>query len=511
MYLTSFSYLKIKNHPKLRLINDFIFIALVVYGQNLNNPAALFFILLPVVNSPNHSGKDASPLLVIALTFSLFIYIFRGSILSLSKEVNTIVYILVPAGLFLIVILFESYRTNMLRIDDRFNHTIDQYYENNLQVLEKPHRILKNITQIINAKSLISFKTHRLICFKVNEQRVVVIGSSQFVYNYRIIKLREYLTNLRKNKVIENHSIEIDGIPYNNNLSILVDGAQQSFIFVLLTDRGLHLFHQILRPVFNRVARILEFENALQQQKQLYLERLKNKTEFLDDAQMAMHFIKNKLSPITNFIAMSEDSDSLTGEEKSVAFEHFKKERDKIKNGLPLILEKAERLHESSIRLSDSVNHGIKKLIVVLRANLSTFFSEEIFEAKIDIETADQFSLILHIDSLELLFTNWISNMKNNNNGVVSVYITESKDVVEVGFVNNLTDGQKTGAKKFVDDFNSTEREEIINRIYASTGLRELKYLLRTMDLDHRLTTDGNTVEFSLYFRKDHESSNHRK
>ena len=73
LLLYIFIYFKLQNLSKLRIINDFLFICIIVYGKN---PFAIInytFIILPIINTINFSGDKQSGLVYIYTILSFYI------------------------------------------------------------------------------------------------------------------------------------------------------------------------------------------------------------------------------------------------------------------------------------------------------------------------------------------------------------------------------------------------------------------------------------------------------
>jgi hypothetical protein len=507
LYFTSFFFILNKDrYSKLRLLSDYLYIFLIIFGRDSTNVAALLIILLPVINSPNHSGRASSPFLVVLLTFSLFIYLIRNSTIFNSGTGYTAFYIITPFFLFFIIVLFQEFRTKLIRLNDRFNAAIDNYYENSIQFAEKPHKILRTITDLINSSKIISFKTKRLLCFKIVGEKMSIIGGTQFVFHYDIKDRQRFLLNLENNNIIKNWKITLDQLDCRYNFSFLTKTANASYVFLFVTSSDPSIFFcTMIKSVFFRMVKILSFENSLLSQKNKYLEKLKNKMEFIEDAQVAMHFIKNKLSPVVNFISISEDLDGIDTQKWDEAIAHFKKERLKIKTNIPLILEKAQRFHgnvDKPFSSADYKQEKAKKLFAIVRNNWNSYFSDDDIETNLNVEKVDLYRIEINEDLLEFLLTNWISNMQKYGHNVKRLIFQENLQDVIVTFENDFRENSRVEAERFVKDFNSDERNEIINRGGHTRGLRELKFFVRELNIPNTMSIERNLINFSLSFKK---------
>ena len=505
-FILYYFFLQQEKYSKPRLFFDYCLIFFIIYGKDSSNLAALLIILLPVINSPNHSGRSSSPFLVLFLTFILFVYLIRDSKIFTYGTLYVIVYIAIPFILFSIIVMFEFLRTKLIRLNDYFNKAIDEYYQNNMQFAEKPHKILRTINDLINNSRLIWFKTEKLICIRIVNGKMSIVGGTSFVFRYDIENRSSYLEQLRHKPFVKNWSIRIDKELSQNNISYLIKTPDVEYIFLLVSRTAPNSFSGFLMmPVFSRMVKILTFENSLSAQRNHYMEKLKNRMEFIEDAQVAMHFIKNKLSPIKNFISISEDLDNLPPESREEAFKHFQKERDKIKSNIPIILDKAQRFHgnvDKPFSLSDFKVEKAKKLVAIVRNSWNTWFSDDDIHTEIDTEQIDRYSVELNEDLLEYLLTNWISNIDRHGGKHKRLLFSETDEYLVVSFENGIKPTHMKEAEDFVHDFNSDDRNEIINRGGQSRGLRELKWFVRGLDIQNSMNITNSIIHFSLTFKK---------
>ncbi|MEQ8423340.1 MAG: hypothetical protein RIA63_01430 [Cyclobacteriaceae bacterium] len=237
--------------------------------------------------------------------------------------------------------------------------------------------------------------------------------------------------------------------------------------------------------------------------------KLQEKMEFIDDAQMAMHFIKNKLNPIANYVAMSDEFDS-GPPSKEIWLDHFIKEKNKSKTNIPLIIQKSEQFHkdvENLFSLSAYEQARVEKVIEILRRNWTADFLEEDIQVSIETGDTNNYTVVINEDLLEVLLTNWISNMRKYGSGLHTVVVSETDESIYIEFANNVENNCWGSAEKFVNDFNSDGKSEIIG-LGVSQGLRELRYLVKEMDINNDLFLADDLIIFKLIFPKQYEDSN---
>jgi hypothetical protein len=505
VYFVLFFYLKRKEYSIARLLNDFAYILFIIYGKDFHNPVALIFILLPLINSPNHSGKSSSPVTLTILSFALLIYLIRDSDYFKSEDINFIIYLIVPIVLILGIVLVEVYRSHKLRLKEQFHFKIENYYANTLKSIQKPYEILRDIVGIINDERISVFSIQLLMCFRIKEDRITLFRGSKFIFHYKLLNKESILEKLRTEGVAINESIEVEGNTYPHTIWYLIEANNAEYLYVLINDVFTpNHYRYLLQSMFARLTSILVLEDFLIDQKNRYLEKLKNKIEFMDDAQMSMHFIKNKLGPISNFVEICKDFENEVPD-RNTWTEHIVKEGRKAIINIPLIIEKAETFHknvEGIFSFTEYEQVPISKLVELLRSSWSAYFSDEDIEIQIKIEEVSAFTVEINDDLLEILFNNWISNMSKYHFNDYSLTISENRQSVIVVFRNNVSSNQIAKAIAFAHDFNSDERGEILKRSSISQGLRELRYLAKELELHTTIAVNENIIKFMILFPK---------
>lgn len=124
---------------KMRLLNDYVFIVFILYGKELsisNYP----FLLIPIFNSPNHSG-NRSPFLT---------YIFTIVSLIILLGNNFRIIYTIPLIFIFFIDLFEQFRSRILRFSNYLYDAIDNFSLQKLH-LKKSHLLYKEIIERLNS------------------------------------------------------------------------------------------------------------------------------------------------------------------------------------------------------------------------------------------------------------------------------------------------------------------------------------------------------------------------
>ena len=160
-----FVYIYLLKSPRIRLLNDLIFISFILLGKDPNKVIIFVFLLLPIVNSINFSGNKKSHLLYI---YIFIIYIALTCFYSHKYEPEFVVRNAFPiVSLFFLwcIDLYTSLRTKIRTFRESLNEIVDSFYLDK-ETIKKPHKIYTSLIEVIN-KNIQSNLVEELLCFIV--------------------------------------------------------------------------------------------------------------------------------------------------------------------------------------------------------------------------------------------------------------------------------------------------------------------------------------------------------
>lgn len=288
-------------YPKLRMTADFIYIVAMVYGKTLNSPLITLYLLLPVVNSPNHTGgkRGVSP-----YVYTLFAIAIVGNYVDAIKLMPLIV-------VFAIIGLFEYVGYRITRFNTYLANVLDEAYYNNIE-LNKTHYIYKHIIKAINTSSVLSrvIKLNDIYCLVLKSQNFYIVNTSSFVLKCEFDDKERLLGQLDKTAMLVDVEVKMDGRAIDNNICLKVRSKENLYLFILdFGDKEVKflttiLAEYILKVICVRIAKVLEIEHKINEMKKEYVEKYNSNAEYLESAANAMHFIKNKFSPFKTLIKL---------------------------------------------------------------------------------------------------------------------------------------------------------------------------------------------------------------
>ena len=515
LYLTL--YFLARQKHLLRLINDFLFLSIILLGKNITDPFLLVFLLFPIVNSINYSGIKRSPLLYVFTISSYIGLSYYYNKISVEKQIVSFFPLLTIIFLWFIE-FYTSFRFKIRYFREKLNEEVDSFYTIK-EGIKKPHKIYSGFISLINSrirKDLIA----DLYCFTIvsdPEERIVIINGSKFIWRYSFNQ-PGFINKIREKKYLLNIDINIDKQDCSYNLALLVVVEKVEYLFVFLTNKRIPLYYLLigffstLVPALTKMAKILLSEKRLQEIRQEELERLSLRSQYVTKATKTMHFIRNRLGPLNNLLRMLDEQKRVEPQMRDKFDLLLNSEKERARNELIEVIQRADYLLEKSnnpYNFTVTVPTSLERMYSILSRNLNIFFPGiEIRIAKGD--TSEKRYVKINPEGFEIFLTDWLNNIKKYYNGIIEVYFLVDPDSVIIEFTNNVfVDDSKVD--ELISSLNSSDRTEIMKR--TTHGLYLIKSSLEEMGIPYhaeKLSRDDDTyVRFNLKLDIiDHEDSN---
>lgn len=485
-----------KNYKgKVRLILDLAIIGVFLFEKNLSQTINYLPYIILLFNINSHSNKKSNIIFFIIL-FHISIYISNGF-----KFIKT--FHLIPF-LFYIFIFFVFIRKYFRELNEKVIDTVGNLFIENVNE-NTNHHILDRVKKHLNDKKTISnfITIKNIYLFAILNDNLVLIKGSEFVKTDPVIikEEKESLFNFidKKNKRVNVSSeIVIDGILYKNLIWVKHKIRKQQYVFLLVLKSPPRLVAEAivssLRPMFEYAARIFYITNTLTKLQKRQTEIIKEKVTHVLDAQNALHFVKNKLSPITRTIDLIDrlykPKEELSKNHKNYIIQQLKnnKNNDQIKE----ILRKAEVLIKGVDNLlnQEDITVSVKRIIDVLRQNWLYHYNstKDIF---VDIDDVSDLKINFNSMLYEFVFTDIISNLSKYSDEYKSIVIRqENENSITLYFVNSIKNFDKTHEelKRICELYNHESNDEIYKR--NTHGLSFIRLLLRRKMIENNISID---------------------
>ncbi|MBF9255733.1 hypothetical protein I2I11_20715 [Pontibacter sp. 172403-2] len=495
---------KRKYFAHLRLLNDYAFFLFVLYGKDLGILLNMGLLLLPIVNSLNHSSHQRPP----AFSLPLYLIVLLSLFILNNFEFD---YTAIFALLGLAAInIFSFLRASLIRFHTVIYGAIDKFYEENLN-LGRAYVLLNNIVESLSSGGSIykSLAPLDIMCFKVKGTALSLVASSKFISTFSFPNEPAIIAQLRKKSYLRVQDVSINGAVTYNCILILVQGNKAQYVYCIhFSQNSFSFLHPLIiktvNPLLHKVVKVLEIENDLRVQQRKTLKKLKSKLHYVDNTVKVIHYLNNKLTPVTTYFDLVTKYEQI-------------KDPEILKQLDPLIT------HEKK-RAARGIKDVIGKAHNILDKSLSPYFVEEmapesfrrIFEIvrlawdhnDLDVKSIEvgwddriyESTMNLNLNDFQLILDEIIDNIKKHSRSTAEVKFVIVEDCPVIRFSNDFkapANRQDGALKKLVKDFNGNEINEIMKR--NSHGTTFIKQFANQMGIKTAFRIDRQ-LELSMIF-----------
>lgn len=486
----------------LRLTIDYLYIYLILFQQESFTFIEYSLLFIPILNCQNHSSNKRT----------ILVYLYPlGIIFLITQNYNFIS--LLPFLAFYIINSFEGIRTKYSKFIEELNSKIDDFFIQT-DTRKKTYTIYKELIPIINKSSLFKNQIDNIICFKIKKNRVKIINGSYFIWN---LSLTDYSNFLEKIKTI-NYSesfndieIKINENTIKHNLVLIYKIDESYYCYVIqpkkndsFADLRFRTFlPTLIKPFFIRLTKVFEADLIHKAHNYEEVKKMAEKNTYVSKAELAMHHIRNHLTPFKNIAALTNTLGTISNPDIiEKVINNMKKDAITIKTSLPEILKRVDLIldkPQNPFNVSELINVGTQQLFTQIKNIWSFHFDEEIFEInwnssknrkKADVE--------INIEGLDLIVSNWLSNVEKFNNASYGVIFNEDESYYEISFYNTYNDQKKVN--RLLELFNATDKSQVFRN--SSHGIFQIKECLSQMNVIGEMYNQDNLLYFNLKFNK---------
>ncbi|MBB3969384.1 hypothetical protein [Mucilaginibacter phyllosphaerae] len=494
------------------MLNDYSFITFIAWGKPLNDFNIAIFLFLPLINTLNHSSqRKLSP-------FPIFVYVFLvSSLIALNSFTFSIRFFIPIIAITAINVLFY-FRLSVIDFSNSLYSLLEEFYQESFNV-GRTHFLLKRMLKINNETTFIKRlgTIKRIVLFKINNSgSLQILISSKFIYSFKIDE-EKLFKDFEKSETVHDISTELDGVIYKNN--VFLRNAYESTQYVLLVTFDKHPFslffdiylQKILKPLFSKITNAVHVEYRLQNENQKYFAELKKHLEDIDTAVNAIHFLNNKLSPITSYFSLLNFYETEAKDEiKPALLKLIGKEKKNAINSIHPIVEKMNQMAERATNPVMGVITAIKlrKLFTIIRTCFETNNVKYAFIIEWSVET-----LSLNVNSNTYLFDFAVQeiaiNIAKHSKSECTIkfaYDNEGAPIIIFSNSVNVSGKLMIELNKTISEFNSLRMNEIMKR--KSKGLKMIKQFLEQLDIAHKMSLDNDKINLTLTIMNTYENSN---
>lgn len=380
----------------------------------------------------------------------------------------------------------------------------------------KVYELYKSVMESIRQMNMLSIELDNIYCFRWDHNHFYLVNGTKFVWIYSIRESEINLAKIFKSKVCKNFDIEIEGNSFDNICFVIhPEKADCTYLFLLECDESPfwqnYYARILLDSFFYRMAVKLESDRIFKKEQREELVEMSKKMNYVNTSMNTMHFIRNKLSPLKNYIAMYDDYQQSNDAKKAKIKPYLEKEYLNLKKSFKLINERADKLLEEQKNpfvFSVTEKYGLQQLFAEMKTIWQSYgLGEDDISVTLLPKIHGKYkSVYYNREGLILVLDNWVSNMLKHGADNYSMIVEETENELIVSYSNKHKMKQYECAR-LIRMFNNHDRFEINKRNYH--GLEVIKDILTQMNLESELTTNDDKLILKIKFFKqvDNEKS----
>lgn len=498
------AYLQLKKHEKslFRLLLDYIFINVVIYQADLNSPVVFLLIILPIINAINFTGKTSHFLLLIIMTCLTFF--IHGSVIG-----GDIILSIIALS---VIYMYSIFKFREWKIEKDISQQIDAFFLNPERI-EKTHHIYRRIIELLN-KYFFNNEKFGIECisaYTLKENTLWLINSSEFSWERQINLSEQDVSRLRLYSTLDlENNIKLRSLYYIRRDNI-------EYVFCCEMEKSLtliiHNYRKILKLTFSKASLLLNADYRIRNMRDKKFNEIKDNVLYVNQAIKVMHYIRNKMTPLSNIVTYHKISDNIEDSIKLKMKRRIEKEALQADSDLKEIINFANYLLDKRnnpfVKL-EQAEVTISKLFIVLSEIVESQLSDIVYVDS-QLKDLDHNKYVSYINLIEckIMFTDWITNMVKyrNNYHKISMGIQEGKLIFH--FENDFSCSNDE-VLKLVRDLNSTGKDAVIEGKGKGHGIYIIKGIANKLGIDI-LSRQGNILEYGNIICMDFKFSIYEK
>lgn len=477
IYYTIYCFLKYKQKDILRLAWDFVLINVVIWGKELHDPMTFMLVIVPMINAINYTGKRSHLNLLSLLTLGTLMLHLRPF------EPWIVIPILALAIMYLTSV--RTYRA--WRTEKEITENVNRYFLDPLML--KPHQIYESIITELN--NYFHFKEGQgiklITTYVLKGETLWLVSASDFLWTRTRQLENQQLQDLKKYKELR---ISDDDI---NTYLFYIPIGEFEYVFTCDVSNAssvtinFYKFKDMMRLAFSKMSILLSTEYRISERREEKFNEIKDSVLYVNQAVKVMHFIRNKMTPLSNLIAYHKEMGNMPDDILDKMKDRISKEANQAETDLSEILKFANHLLDKSknpFLCTEIQEVSILKIYLIISE-----ITERAMQLPVSVDEkiksyADK-GMCLHTNLVEskIMFTDWITNMMKYSTGCenISMYTEEGKLIVH--FENQCRIKDKD-IDKLVRDMNSNAKDAVLEGKEYGYGIYIIKSIARELDVE---------------------------
>ncbi len=488
-------------------IVDICFACAILYFYNQWDwySGSFIYLLILCTENGSHYFKRVA-IITICICFSTYLFFFDFSIRRL-----------LPIILFCGFIYLEHYISSYYQKRNGLNIIIDDFFISSNS--GKSYSIYRESIKLFEEKP---FRINLLdvFCFRQSDNGLHLVNGTRFIWTYRLLESKENYDRIINDSGFKSIRMELDRVTGKNHRCFIHRDSEKgiSYLYILLfkphSSNELSLLKRVLLShFFTRMSKIIESEFLIKEKEIRGLQEIKQKMTYVNMSTNTMHFIRNKLSPLKNYIAIMKDFESSDNETKEMIKPYLLNEFEQVKKSFDVILERANFMLEESSNpfvFTQTEKHGPQQLFSDIKLIWQTYGLDEtrINVQVLEKEEGERKFIFYNTDAFNIILDNWISNIYKYNDGFYEFDLIEQDHLFLIQFKNNFKHN-KNKEEDFIKLYNDNNKVEITRKKYH--GLHVIHDYLGQMGISSSLKSINDIIVFTITLYKQVEKLDDEK
>lgn len=496
VYLGIYCYLKLKKQDLLRLLWDFAFINAIIWDKDLHDPMAFLLVIIPLINAINYTGGKPHLRILCFLTF--------GTLLFHLRPFET--WIILPIVSLAVMYWISTIRYKKWNAEQEITERVNQYFLDSTTL--KPHQIYESIIAELNNY----FKCDKgqginlITTYILKADKLWLVNASEFLWDRTLVLEEEKVEILKSKKKLR---LESDN-EFIYMFYITISNIEYVFTCNISKERRAIIrmfgFEDMMISTFQKMSILLSTEYRISKRREEKFNEIKDSVLYVNQAVKVMHFIRNKMNPLTNLVAYHKEMDTISSDIRKKMEQGIKKEAKQAEKDLAEVLKTADYLLDKSknpfigIQFQDI---SILKIYLIV-SEISERLMNQIVEVNPSIRNESESIICVHSNLIEckIMFTDWINNIHKYSTGNerVKMYIEDRKLVIH--FENRYERGDDE-IDKLLKDMNSNSKDAVLEGKDYGYGIYIIKSIAKELGVDIKAynTTDQDNKILCLDFK----------
>jgi hypothetical protein len=457
---------KYRKNSLLRVAFDFTLIGLTVFLAEQKIEFKIMLVLIPMLNQQNYSEGNKKFKVTV-------MYFLMWSILFWATFQNFCLFSLSLYFFIFALLLMDFLNCKINSISDALEILT---YEMLDKVDEKVgvSAGLKSVKKFLNTKLWNTLSVDDIFLIEFFEHKYLIRSGTRF-HPRLFFKLKDEFS-LEKSKTylfkLDSNYDEIFKI--KDCVGALIKKENRNFIYVLVLSNPLKslslkslVAYQVLRKPMQNLTRLLINRIQIKQAQRAINDELIKNSQYISSVRAAAHFLKNNINPFTTVHEMLSEYLDPDVEACTVTEDDLRAVNQKLESTQSRILLYITKILEAprqGIFVEDFQIYNAEKIVKEIQLCIEQNSSNVKVKYKFETNDLEKLKYKIKFMNFSVLIENLVKNLTKYSKSSQEIECHFNYDSAIIKFSNELKKSEQAKAMQYVNDINSSTKEEILKR-----------------------------------------------